>query len=300
MTTSNKTKRQNDLAARPSAASKPGSRNKSAALQVRNAVCRATITPEQERAMRAFVHRQAANFGLDPNRLWRDCGQNVIERGWDWFVSMRERQQQLAADFRASCSPGRNSTPAIQWPHVETAPAPPPKFRSYEDWITRTTYGERAKKFNAAAKKANKKRLLSPAPTIRLRGKDVAAVCDAARGRCVHCGSLAVEPRPSKPSGTPAPWAQVGRRIGSLEHHEWRVRGGGNDSPNLAWSCLWCNTWPEERRRGAVDHGGFYPDGILRRLIPHRLTCPWPTSPPAGCPDRPFSCLPASAEPSRG
>jgi hypothetical protein len=80
-----------------------------------------------------------------------------------------------------------------------------------------------------------------------------------ARGRCVYCGSLAVEKRPSKPNGAPAPWAQIGRRIGSFEHCQWRARGGDNDLSNIAWACLWCNTWESERRKGATDHGGFHP-----------------------------------------
>ena len=61
-------------------------------------------------------------------------------------------------------------------------------------------------------------------------------------------------------SGAPLAWAQVGRRIGSLEHVRWRFGGGGNDLTNLAWACLWCNTWPSERRPMATDHGGYHPD----------------------------------------
>src|SRR5258707_4186324 len=93
---------------------------------------------------------------------------------------------------------------------------------------------------------------------------------EAAQGRCAHCGALAVENRPSSPTGVPLPWAQVGRRIGSLEHVRWRYGGGGNDLSNLAWCCLWCNTWPKERRRGATDHGGYFPGGGTERLRSRR------------------------------
>ena len=218
------------------------------------------ITPEQEKQMRAFVRRAAEMFGVDPDQALHDHGRKVLARGWNWFISMREEQERLAADYRASRTQGRNSTPRIQWPHVETALAPSPTFRSFDDYLVRTTVTERMGRCNAAAKKANRERLLSAAPEFRLCGEDVWAVCQAARGRCVHCKSLAVERRPSKPNGAPAQWAQVGRRISSLEHRRWRVGGGKNDLSNLAWSCLWCNTWPTERRPGATDHGGFYPD----------------------------------------
>jgi hypothetical protein len=222
------------------------------------------IAPEQDKQMRAFVRRAAEMFGVDPDQGWHRHGRKVLARGWDWFISMREEQERLAVDYRASRTQGRNSTPRIQWPHVETSPAPPPIFQSFDDYVARTTVAERMNKCNAAAKKANRERLLSAAPKVRLSARDVWAVCEAARGRCAHCGSLAVERRPSKPNGAPAQWAQVGRRIGSLEHRQWRVAGGNNDLSNLAWSCLWCNTWPTERRPGATDHGGFYPDKPVR------------------------------------
>ena len=218
------------------------------------------ITPQQEDELRTFVRDHASLFGLDPDKTWRDHRQKVLRQGWEWFVRMRDRQAQLAADYQASRTPERNSMPRIQWPGVEPAPAAPPTFVSWADYLARTTTVERTAKCNAAAKKANRERLLSAAPESHLYGKDVWAICEAVRGRCAHCGSLAVERRPSKPNGAPLPWAQIGRRIGSLEHHQWRIHGGDNDLSNLRWSCLWCNTWPSERRQGATDHGGFYPN----------------------------------------
>ena len=145
-------------------------------------------------------------------------------------------------------------------PGTPVSAAPPPVFTSWADYLKRTSRSERMVRCYAAAKKANRKRLLSDAPSSRLSGPDVWNVIEAARGRCVHCGSLAIETRPSASNGAPIAWAQVGRRIGSLEHVRWRFGGGGNDLSNLAWACLWCNTWPAERRPNAPDHGGFYPD----------------------------------------
>ena len=153
------------------------------------------------------------------------------------------------------------NTPAEwQMPWVSTSDPPPPVFLSWGDYLARTPFSLRMTRCHAAAKKANRKRLLSDAPATRLTGRDVWAIVEAAQGRCAHCGSLAVENRPSNPvTGAPMPWAQIGRRIGSLEHSRPRIHGGGNDLLNLAWACLWCNTWPSERRPQAADHGGYYP-----------------------------------------
>jgi hypothetical protein len=113
------------------------------------------------------------------------------------------------------------------------------------------------------AKKANGSRLLSGEPTARVTAQDVWAIMAAALGRCAYCGSLAVEKRPSTPTGQPLPWEQVGRRIGSLSHVVPLFYGGTNTPDNLCWSCLWCNTWRGEGRLGATDHGGLQPEGDL-------------------------------------
>jgi hypothetical protein len=150
--------------------------------------------------------------------------------------------------------------PPYQMPGMATAPPPPPVYASWGDYLGRTSVGERMGRCAGAARRANRKRLLSEMPEARLAGRDVWTVLEAARGRCAHCGSLAVEGRPSdRTTGAPIAWAQIGRRIGSLEHVRWRYGGGDNDFSNLAWACLWCNTWPSERRRFALDHGGYYP-----------------------------------------
>lgn len=163
------------------------------------------------------------------------------------------------ADVPRLAARGR-SAGMYQIPGVPVPVAPPPLFRSWSDYLAKTSYAERMGRCHAAAKKANRKRLLSPMPTERITGADVWAIIERAGGRCIHCGSLAVEKRPSDPrTGAPVAWAQVGRRIGSLEHLTGRFKGGDNHLWNLAWACLWCNTWPGERHPGATDHGGFHP-----------------------------------------
>jgi hypothetical protein len=137
---------------------------------------------------------------------------------------------------------------------------PAPIFASWDDYTARTSPSELVARCRETAKRANRKRLLSTIPELKLTSQDVWAILEAARGRCVHCGSLAVERRPSNPiTGAPLPWEEIGRRIGSLEHIRSRFGGGDNHRDNLAWSCLWCNTWRSERRLGATDHGGYFP-----------------------------------------
>jgi hypothetical protein len=126
---------------------------------------------------------------------------------------------------------------------------PPPIFASWADYLQRTTLGERMNGCHNKANKANKRS--SPA-SRRLRGVDVWNVMKAARGRCVYCGSLAVE---RSPGGS---WGLVGRRIGSLEHLNRDCTD--NDQSNLAWACHWCNTETGNRHWHASDHGGFYPE----------------------------------------
>jgi hypothetical protein len=215
--------------------------------------------PEVEAEARAFVRHYAEKYGLNPDNVWRDHHRKLLGLGLDWFSNQRDQEELLAADYQASRNPGRNSPPAIQWPGVETVAAPEPTYSSFADYLARTTDVQRMYRCRAAAKKANRERLLSPLPKHHLSKENVWSVIEAAGGRCEYCGSLAVENRPSKPNGAPAPWAQVGRRIGSLEHRNWRAGGGDNNLANLAWCCLWCNTWESERRQGATDHGGFYP-----------------------------------------
>ena len=136
----------------------------------------------------------------------------------------------------------------------------PPVYVSWEDFLDRTTPAGRMAWWRKKATRANRPRLMSGPPDVKITGADVWAVLEAVKGRCEYCGSLAVENRPSAPNGKPLPWAQVGRRIGSLGHRVARFNGGSNAPGNLTWTCLWCNTWPSERQPGATDHGGIHPD----------------------------------------
>lgn len=149
------------------------------------------------------------------------------------------------------------ASPAMQRPGPEAAQAGAPVYISWADFLAQTSVAERRKWCAAKAKKANKERLMSGTPAIRITAQDVLGVLDAAQGRCAYCSSLAVERRPSTPRGAPTPWEHVGRRIGSLNHRISLFNSGSNAPENLCWSCLWCNTWPSERRPGAVDHGGI-------------------------------------------
>ena len=153
------------------------------------------------------------------------------------------------------------NTPAEwQMPWASTPDPPPPVFVSWEDYLARTSCAQRMKLCQSKARVANRARLMSSASAVKVRGQDVWQILKEAQGRCYHCGSLAVENRPSNPAdGAPLLWAQVGRRIGSLEHLQARVGGGDNDRKNLVWACLWCNTWKSERRPQATDHGGHHP-----------------------------------------
>jgi hypothetical protein len=54
-----------------------------------------------------------------------------------------------------------------------------------------------------------------------------------ARGRCSHCGSLAVEGLPVRKDGGALPWGHYGRRIGSLGHNKAPFAGGDADFANL-------------------------------------------------------------------
>lgn len=169
----------------------------------------------------------------------------------------------LLRDAGAICRIGPQRPPSgnsakWQMPNMPVKKAGTPAFSSWADYIASTSERERMARCRAVAKRANRKRLLSDEPTTRLSAHDVWHVMEAAHGRCVHCGSLAVERRPSYSDGSPIKWAQIGRRVGSLEHLKRRCDGGGNELLNLAWCCLWCNTWPSERRPHAADHGGYH------------------------------------------
>lgn len=186
---------------------------------------------------------------------------SYVSLGWKRTDALKATGTTCKVDLLGAFRRRNALPPSRRWqmPGDTVPEARAPTYLSWADYLARTTRSERMRRCHAASKKANRKRLLSDAPGQRLTGQIVWDIIEAVRGRCTYCGSLAVEARPSKPNGAPAAWAQVGRRIGSLEHSEARSLGGDNFIENLAWSCLWCNTWPNERRFGATDHGGYYP-----------------------------------------
>ena len=167
--------------------------------------------------------------------------------------------KQLPADDAEALLAKARPAPPTPAPGSTFVATEKPVYTSWEDYLERTTVSQRMLWCRKKAERANRKRLMSGEPQVKIRGENVWTVLETAHGRCEHCGSLAVETRPSTATGQPAPWEQVGRRIGSLGHRIARFNGGSNAPDNLCWSCLWCNTWLSERRRGATDHGGLQP-----------------------------------------
>jgi hypothetical protein len=158
-----------------------------------------------------------------------------------------EREKLLASARSAPLAPEK----------VGEGNVPDPIYRSWADFLAATTAAQRLAWCDRKARRANRPRLMSGHPNLRITAAVVWAVLEEAAGRCGDCGSLAVEGRPSGPDGRPTAWAAVGRRIGALGHRLARFNGGGNDRDNVYWCCLWCNTWPAERRLGATDHGAI-------------------------------------------
>jgi hypothetical protein len=79
---------------------------------------------------------------------------------------------------------------------------PTPTYQSFLEYLDRwDEQPERMAKCDAAAKKANRERLMSPRPKHRLSRDDLWGVMVAYRGRCVYCDLRAVEKRPSNPDG---------------------------------------------------------------------------------------------------
>ncbi len=113
----------------------------------------------------------------------------------------------LPPDEAAKLLARARPAPLVPTPETELA-AGPPVYRSWEDFLDRTTATERMAWCRKKAKTANRPRLMSGPPEGKVTGADVWAVLENVRGRCEFCGSLAVENRPSGPGGRPVPWAQ--------------------------------------------------------------------------------------------
>jgi hypothetical protein len=199
--------------------------------------------------------KPALNRTGQPRRATRrrPAGQLERRRCPSWLEAVSALEPEEAAKIL------RNAVPAPPSPPSSTGTPTPPQFLSWEDFITRTTSAERRAWCARKTKVANRPRLVSDSPDSKITAKDVWKVLAAARGRCAYCQSLAVEQRPSRHVGAPVTWESAGRRIDSLSHRVIRFHGGPNTLDNLAWSCLWRNTWPDERLPGATDHGGHFP-----------------------------------------
>jgi hypothetical protein len=184
------------------------------------------------------------------------------ETGFRWI---KEEIEKTAAYYAEVTSPQRY----IGYPPSPDDPAP--IYESWRDFLCKTPWPLLRRFCLDRARQANRPKFHREGPgkgTVRssnaehrVEGYQVWRVMASAKGRCVHCGSLAVERQP--PDGR---WGRIGRRVGSLEHLVPLSRGGDNDSINLAWSCLWCNHLDRERERrkgltarGALDSGGFHP-----------------------------------------
>ena len=166
-----------------------------------------------------------------------------------------------------------------------------PVYTSFADYMARTTRPERMGRCYQASKRSNRvhgclwSRPLKCEPphfaewltakcqgacgaearttclnTDRVTGPDVWAIIEKAKGRCMYCRSLAVEQKPFVDGRRLNRWADVGRRIGSLEHVDpYLLHGGINALSNLGWACLWCNVHNDQRIPFANNNGGFYP-----------------------------------------
>ena len=183
---------------------------------------------------------------VEPEREMRARMQREVPTLSELREAVSRLPPDQAKEIMARARPRPSAPPPVGEP-------PPVVYASWEDYLVRTTSSERRRWCAAKAAKANSPRLMSGRPETMISADDVLAVLEEARGQCAYCGSLAVERCP------PGPWGQVGRRIGSLGHRVARFNGGPNTRANLAWCCMWCNTWPEERIMGATDHGGYFP-----------------------------------------
>lgn len=223
---------------------------------------------------------------------WRNRGPSSIEKrsvpppvfqSWtDYLARTTEKERMAWCSEKAKRANRRDRPPDSmrleELPHIKCnlhlcmSPAgwcakagkcdPSPNKSVYEDravvLVGQTPLAECQKQFDDSTRnifgRVDRDHPLRPRPKITKH--HVWALMSEAKGRCVYCGSLAVEHAPTKAGvGKLDGWAQIGRRIGSLDH----VAGPENHPDNLAWCCLWCNTWPQERQQQATDHGGYYP-----------------------------------------
>jgi hypothetical protein len=167
-------------------------------------------------------------------------------------------EEMFAAGLGLRPAPASPAEYEVQTGTQPVIDVPAPRFLTYDAYRAAIPLREVRIWCGLKAKRANRPRLLSGTPEGRVSTEDVYGILHAARGRCAHCGSLAVEGAPMDPvTRKPMPWGHIGRRIGSLDHIVSRFDGGSNTVANLRWSCHWCNTWSSERSPGALDHGAI-------------------------------------------
>jgi len=232
------------------------------------------LTPGQEQEISEFTAEQSRQGGIAPEVTALRMLEFARLRGFEAFAKIKATQRALEAKYRrqpisvaqqALIDEYRESirTSAIGVQHAVVRQQRPPQalpkpaYSSWADYLAKTSWATLKERCSRFANRANRKRLLSDPAKHRVDSLQVWQVMRNARGRCHHCGSLAVEGRPSDANGSPIAWEHLGRRIGSLEHVMARSRGGDNEFSNLAWSCLLCNNWvaEEEQRQGKSWRG---------------------------------------------
>lgn len=225
-------------------------------------------------------------------RYWRNRGPSSVEerpvpppvfQSWtDYLARTTEKERMAWCSEKAKRANRRDRLPDSTWLdelprikcHLHMCNSPPgwcAKTSRCDPSSSKSMYGNRAIELIEQTPQAERKKRFGDTmryifgyadknhplrPTPKITKHHVWAVMSASKGRCAYCGSLALEHAPTKKSVRKLDgWAQIGRRIGSLDH----VANPENHPDNLAWCCYWCNTWPQERRPRSTDHGGHYP-----------------------------------------
>jgi hypothetical protein len=168
--------------------------------------------------------------------------------GFPWSTLRRQLRAAYTNQYRLLLPPEArpiiSPTAAADFEYLRLLPPMRgPLYHSYEHYLASTTEAERVARWRLCARHAERR------SGHCLPWRNVQRVFEAARGRCCYCGSLAVE---RVPQGVP--WTTIGRRLGSLEHRDKKL---GHTFTNLAWACMWCNTYPAERIPNAKCHGAI-------------------------------------------
>lgn len=96
--------------------------------------------------------------------------------------------EQLPADEAKTLLSRVHPAPLTPSADSMTAPAEEPLYTSWEDYLAQTTVAERMTWCRGKAKRANRKRLMSDEPDVKLRGEDVWAVLEMAQGDVSSAG----------------------------------------------------------------------------------------------------------------